>query len=262
MATNITTSPPVVDPTIVSQPVVAEQPATPAVKLPSYARTIPYRRIYVWELPVRLYHWINAASILLLFATGVMIGWPQTLWMSQEPSDQYWFGWVRFIHFAAAYIFLFNILFRVYWSFVGNEYARWSVYIPYRRDQFESLKEVFLVDMTQIKERGSVTVGHNYMAAFTYLVLLFLSIFQIVTGFGLYASMSDSWLPSFFSWIVPLMGGDANVRQWHHIVTWAFPIFTLIHVYLACYHDYVEGRGTLSSIVDGWKFERDDEFKK
>jgi hypothetical protein len=29
----------------------------------------------------------------------------------------------------------------------------------------------------------------------------------------------------------------------------AFPIFTLIHVYLCIYHDYVEGRGTLSSIV-------------
>jgi Ni/Fe-hydrogenase 1 B-type cytochrome subunit len=256
MATNVTTQPPIVD------PMLASTGSATAVTTAPYTRTIPYRRVYVWELPVRLYHWINAVAILLLFATGILIGWPQTLWMAQEPSQQYWFGWVRFIHFASAYVFLFNILFRLYWSFVGNEYARWSVYIPYKKEQLESLRDTILVDITQIKERGDVSVGHNYMAAFTYLMLLFLSVFQIVTGFGLYASMTDAWLPQFFGWIVPLMGGDANVRQWHHIVTWAFPIFALIHVYLACYHDFVEGRGTLSSIVDGWKFERDDEFKK
>ena len=75
MATNITTSPPIVEPAIVTAPLTAP------VRTEPYTRTIPYRRIYVWELPVRLYHWINAASILLLFATGILIGWPQTLWM-------------------------------------------------------------------------------------------------------------------------------------------------------------------------------------
>jgi Ni/Fe-hydrogenase 1 B-type cytochrome subunit len=28
-------------------------------------------------------------------------------------------------------------------------------------------------------------------------------------------------------------------------------------VYLAFYHDYIEGRGTVSSIIGGWKFERE-----
>jgi Ni/Fe-hydrogenase 1 B-type cytochrome subunit len=31
----------------------------------------------------------------------------------------------------------------------------------------------------------------------------------------------------------------------------------VIHIYLAFYHDYIEGRGTISSIVGGWKFERE-----
>ena len=42
---------------------------------------------------------------------------------------------------------------------------------------------------------------------------------------------------------------------------WFYVVFTLIHVYLVFYHDYVEGRGTTSSMVGGWKFERDDVFK-
>src|SRR5688572_14995270 len=78
----------------------------------SSIQTIPYRRVYVWELPVRIFHWVNAASILLLFATGLLIGAPLTLWTSAEPFQQHWFGWVRFIHFATSYVFLFNIVFR------------------------------------------------------------------------------------------------------------------------------------------------------
>jgi Ni/Fe-hydrogenase 1 B-type cytochrome subunit len=226
------------------------------------AQTIPYRRVYVWELPVRIFHWVAAISIFLLAVTGLMIGWPQTLWMSDEPYQQYWFGWVRFIHFATAYVLFFAVLFRLYWSFVGNEYSRWSSYVPYRKDQLQNAWDTIKVDILQIKNEGKISVGHNYLAALTYFGLFFVILFEVISGFGLYASMSDAWLPGFFTWIVPLMGGDANVRQWHHIMTWAFVIFTLIHVYLAFYHDYVEGRGTVSSIIGGWKFERDDEFKK
>ena len=85
--------------------------------------------------------------------------------------------------------------------------------------------------------------------------LVFLAfIFQIVTGFGMYAAMSASWFPQLFAWIVPFMGGDLVVRQWHHLLTWFFIIFLFVHVYLSWYHDYLEGRGTLSSIIGGWKF--------
>ena len=70
----------------------------------------------------------------------------------------------------------------------------------------------------------------------------------------MYAAMSDAWLPHLFAWIVPLMGGDFAVRQWHHMVMWFFIIFTMVHVYLVFYHDYVEGRGVISSMAGGWKF--------
>jgi len=33
----------------------------------------------------------------------------------------------------------------------------------------------------------------------------------------------------------------------------------LIHVYLVFYHDYVEGRGTTSSMIGGWKFEKESD---
>jgi Ni/Fe-hydrogenase 1 B-type cytochrome subunit len=66
--------------------------------------------------------------------------------------------------------------------------------------------------------------------------------------------MSESWLPKMFSWIVPILGGDLLTRQIHHIFMWVFIIFTIIHVYLVFYHDYIERRGITSSMIGGWKF--------
>jgi Ni/Fe-hydrogenase 1 B-type cytochrome subunit len=225
------------------------------------AQPIPYRRIYVWEVPVRLFHWINVVCIVLLAATGYLIGNPQAIFSANEPYEQYWFGWVRFTHFAAAYIFFFNFLFRIYWAFAGNQFSNWRNYVPYRKQQFVELWKTIRVDIVQLDLRGKVHVGHNYLASFTYFGLCFVIIFMVVTGFGLYSSMSESYIPWLFTWIIPLMGGDANVRNWHHLFMWAFVIFTIIHMYLVFYHDYVEGRGTTSSIIDGWKFIREDEIK-
>lgn len=225
------------------------------------AQPIPYRRIYVWEVPVRLFHWINVACIVLLATTGYLIGNPQAIFSANEPFEQYWFGWVRFTHFAAAYIFFVNFLFRIYWAFAGNRFSNWRNYLPYRKQQFVELWKTIRVDIVQLDLRGKVHVGHNYLASFTYFGLCFVIIFMVVTGFGLYSSMSGSYIPWLFSWIIPLMGGDANVRNWHHLFMWAFVVFTIIHMYLVFYHDYVEGRGTTSSIIDGWKFIREDEIK-
>jgi len=71
---------------------------------------------------------------------------------------------------------------------------------------------------------------------------------------GALTSASEAWFPQWFAWMVPLFGGDAAVRQWHHLATWFFIVFTMVHVYLVFHHDYVEGHGVLSSMAGGWKF--------
>ena len=92
------------------------------------------------------------------------------------------------------------------------------------------------------------------MAATTYFVIFVLSAFQIATGFALYAPTSLNWLPQLFAWVSPLMGGDATVRLWHHAVMWVFLLFLGVHVYLVIFHDVVESRGELSSMVGGSRF--------
>ena len=217
--------------------------------------------VYVWQRPVRIYHWINVACVAALIITGYLIGAPLAIHSSAEASNQYWFGTVRFIHFATAYVFLFNYLFRIYWGFVGNKYSKFTNYLPVKREHWKELYDVMRIDILQIREKPLPSVGHNALAAFSYFIMFLIFIFEVVTGFGLYAAMSKAWFTQLFAWIIPLMGGDFAVRQWHHAMMWIFVVFSLIHVYLVFYHDYVEGRGGTSSMVGGWKFIEKSETK-
>ena len=214
-----------------------------------------FRRVYVWEFPVRLYHWVNALSVVVLCVTGYLIGKPLAITYSSEAYQQYWFGTVRFLHFVTAFVFFFNFLVRIYWGFVGNAYARWTNFIPTKPAQWREMVKVLKLDILQAHGQRLITIGHNALAGVIYFLSFLAFLFQSLTGFALYSSMSHSWLPRMFAWITPVMGGDFAVRQWHHVFMWFFILFVLVHVYLVFYHDYIEGRGTTSSMVGGWKFD-------
>ena len=64
-----------------------------------------FHRLYVWEWPVRIYHWATAAAMLVLAGSGLIIGAPVALQTTREAYANYWFGTVRYLHFAAAWIF-------------------------------------------------------------------------------------------------------------------------------------------------------------
>ncbi|MCK9209611.1 MAG: Ni/Fe-hydrogenase, b-type cytochrome subunit [Ignavibacteriaceae bacterium] len=212
------------------------------------------RRVYVWQTPVRFYHWLNAIVVVALAITGYIIGSPPAIQSGSEASFGYWFGTVRFIHFLAAFLFFFNFLFRIYWGFVGNDYAKWDNFIITKNKQWKEIIRVLKIDVFQQKGEPIESVGHNSLAGFTYFISFLAFLFQCMTGFGMYSAMSHAWLPNMFAWVVPFMGGDFAVRQWHHVMMWFFIIFSMVHVYLVFYHDYVEGRGITSSMVGGWKF--------
>ena len=220
--------------------------------------TATFDRLYIWERPVRLYHWVTASSVVVLVATGLLIAHPPALVSGADASSSYRFGIVRLIHFIAAFAFTFMFVLRVYWMFAGNRYANWRNFLPITpslfKRQFAQVKQVVKVDVLQIQVEPTEIAGHNALAAWTYTCLFAATVFQMATGFSLYAPMSGSWLPQLFTWVTPLMGGDAVVRQWHHIAAWFFILFTGVHVYLSVYHDIVESRGELSSMVSGSKY--------
>lgn len=213
-----------------------------------------YQRVYVWQQPVRWFHWINALCIVVLATTGYLIAHPPALMNSGEANFSYWFGTLRFVHFATGYVFFANFMFRLYWSLVGNKYANWRNFFPLTLAQIRQVWDVMTVDILQSRHKPMRNLGHNSVAYFTYTGTGLLTLFQVASGFALYAPMSDSSFAGLFAWMLPLFGSEQNLRLFHYAVTWLFGIFVFIHVYLVMYHDYVEGHGVLTSIVGGWKF--------
>jgi Ni/Fe-hydrogenase 1 B-type cytochrome subunit len=228
-------------------------------------QTNDFKRVLVWELPVRLFHWLNALCITVLAITGFIIANPPALMSSAEAIDSYWFGTVRAIHFITAYVFLLNAIIRIYWAFRGNFYSNWRAFIPYskkaRRNIWHVLKVDILLQNEEEEVYKNISVGHNYVASFSYVILFLLALVQIFTGFGLYAPTSGWWLPKLFAWVPYLIGDEVTTRLIHHISTWLFIIFTLIHVYLVFYHDWLEGRGESSSMISGYKFVRKERIE-
>ena len=229
------------------------------------SKTYDFKRVLVWELPVRIFHWLNALCITVLAVTGFIIADPPALMSNAEAFDSYWFGTVRAIHFITAYVFLLNAIVRVYWAFNGNYYSNWKAFLPLTKEKRDNIKHVLKVDVLLQNEENEVlknrSVGHNYVASFSYIILFLLALVQIFTGFGLYAPTSGWWLPKLFAWVPSIFGDEMTTRFIHHSATWMFIIFTLIHVYLVFYHDWLEGRGESSAMISGYKFVRKERLK-
>ena len=214
--------------------------------------------VYVWQLPVRFFHWLNALCIVVLIVTGYIIGDPPAIQSNKEAVDLYWFGYVRLAHLATGMIFVVNILFRVYWAFAGNHFARWNNFIPLTREQWRSIFNTLRVDILLLTDKPVHDIGHNSLAATTYFGLFLMSIVQAATGFFMMFVTTNNVMQPMTTWGLEHLNGFFVVREIHHALMWCFVLFIIIHVYLVFYHDYIERNGIASSIIGGWKFVRND----
>ena len=53
------------------------------------------------------------------------------------------------------------------------------------------------------------------------------------------------------------LGGLAIVRWIHHILTWCFILFIVVHIYMAFWYDVTFKQGTVSSIISGVTFKKE-----
>jgi Ni/Fe-hydrogenase 1 B-type cytochrome subunit len=216
------------------------------------AQAEPRQDVYVWELPVRITHWVTVISIGVLTVTGIYIASP-FIFTSGPAVNQYLMGSVRFVHFFTAFIFTASVLFRIYWAFVGNRYARWHQFLPIKAARRRNLRKM-LGYYLFVRREPLTEVGHNPLAGMTYLIVFTLFLLQIITGFALYAlpfERNTPWV-LLFGWITVTFGVQP-VRLVHDIIMWLLLAFTIHHVYSATLIDFEEHSGLLSSIVTGFK---------
>lgn len=216
--------------------------------------------VYVYEAPLRLWHWVNALAITILAITGYFIGSPLPS-QPGEASANFLMGYIRFVHFAAGYVLAIGFIGRIYWAFVGNHHARQLFLPPIFNKQW--WKEV-IFEMRWyafLEKFPKKYIGHNPMAVVGMLFLFIVPlIFMIFTGFALYGegTQAGSWANiAFTSWVIPLFGQSQDVHTWHHLGMWVIISFIIIHVYVAIREDIMSRQSMVSTMISGWRMFKD-----
>ena len=208
--------------------------------------------IYVWEVPVRIFHWVHVAAMLALGVSGYYIGTP-FLSSAGEAYGQYVMGVMRFIHFVAAIFITVVFALRVYWFFIGNRYSNLLGLLPCSREKLRGFGRQFAY-YTFISSRRPEYLGHNPIAGLTYVGMYILLFIQIITGFALYAeSYTGGLWRSLFGWAFHIAPNNI-IRLIHHSLMWIFLVFFMVHLYLAVLNDLIERSGIVSSIITGYKY--------
>lgn len=220
----------------------------------------PLEDLYVYEAPVRLWHWVTVACMIVLAVTGYFIGAPPPS-IGGEATFSFLFGWIRTIHFVAAFIFIIAFVVRVYWAFVGNSFARAIFLPPIWSPAFWRgvIDDVF--DYLFVPRRENRWAGHNPLAllAMTFMFVLG-SIVTMITGLGLYAQAygwGSGWM-AWFGWVTVLFGTPQAVRTAHHLAMWYMLLFAVVHMYMATRQDIVSRATIISSMVNGIRMWKDE----
>jgi Ni/Fe-hydrogenase 1 B-type cytochrome subunit len=219
------------------------------------ARESQLTRVYVWDLPVRLTHWLLAISITVLAVTGFYIGNPFII--APDPAgQQFVMGTVQAIHFFAAIVFSLSELARIAWMFVGNRYARWNQMIPTSKRRWQLTWEwlKFYLLFRTVTPRF---VGHNPLAGLTYILVYLLCIVAALTGYAMFSVQAGVDSPMrIFSVLLPLFGGAQTTRWIHHTIMWLLVIFVIHHISCALLVTRAAKNATIESMFSGFRFAR------
>ena len=236
---------------------------TPVAETPAVGPTVAgvpghsegRHRLYIWQLPVRITHWLTASCIVILSLTGMYIADPFLI-----PPGGNVMTTIRLVHIGAAIALLVSGLVRTIWLLAGNRYARWKAFIP---TSWTQLTELFRQAAFYgfLRREIPKVLGHNQLAASAYLVLFSLLLVEVVTGFALDGLLGAEPGASMFGWMRDLLGAQ-TIRVIHHLAMWAILAIALFHVYSCILVDHVERNGLMSSMVSGYKYVTPEEIEE
>jgi cytochrome b len=113
------------------------------------------KKIRVWDLPTRLFHWSLAACVIGLVITA-NVGGNAMVW-----------------HFRLGYCVISLLLFRLVWGFIGGYWSRFGSFVP---------SPSTLIGYLRGNAESHHSVGHNPLGALSVLALLFFCFAQAAIG--------------------------------------------------------------------------------
>lgn len=214
--------------------------------------------VYVWEAPVRLWHWVMMLAMFMLIGTGFLIGVPPPA-VGGEATFNFWFGYIRFLHFAAGYVFAIMFVLRVYWAIVGNQYAREIFVVPFSMltaKFWSGLIHQALYYLFVFRDSRGYN-GHNPLAAAAMFWMYLLgTVWMILSGFALYGEGTGmaSWQFQYFtSWLQPLIGDSQALHTYHRLGMWYLILFSIVHMYMVIREDVFSKETVISTMINGWR---------
>jgi len=124
----------------------------------------PVRPVRVWDLPIRLFHWLTVVLV-----AGA--------WLTQRMN---WMGW----HVRLGEALLTLVLFRLMWGCFGSETARFRSFVASPAAAIRHLRHVFA-------REPDVQVGHNPAGGWMVLLLLALLLIETLSGLYVYNDVAD-----------------------------------------------------------------------
>jgi cytochrome b len=131
----------------------------------STARSVKWRRVAVWDLPTRLFHWTLAILFVVLWISGT------------EPT-------MLVLHLWVGAAVLAMLLFRLVWGLVGSRHSRFADFVVGARAARAHLAEI--IEVARRGPAGAADqgphVGHTRLGGWMILALLALLLLECVTG--------------------------------------------------------------------------------
>jgi len=173
------------------------------------------KRAPIWDLPVRLFHWLLAILIALCW------------WSAEYHHDD--------LHIWLGCGVLTLLIFRILWGFVGSSTARFSSFVKGPRAVFGYLQGSW---------RG---IGHNPLGALSVVALLGLTGLEVVLG--LFASDEDGLMEGP---LARLIGFDTQdtARELHESLFNLLLALIALHVAAIVYYR-LRGRNLLGPMLSG-----------
>ncbi|MBT4521895.1 MAG: cytochrome b/b6 domain-containing protein [Halieaceae bacterium] len=148
----------------------------------------------VWDSTTRWFHWINVMCIIGLVGVGVVILNNKVLGVSADGKVL-----LKTVHVYIGYVFTANLVWRLFWAFKGNKFARWKSFLPLGRGYRDALRQY--VDGSRSGNPPQY-LGHNPVAKLMVTLLFLLLTVQAVSGLVL--AGTDLYFPPF----------GAEIEQW------------------------------------------------
>jgi cytochrome b len=141
--------------------------ASPAEPVPAAAGSSP-RNVLVWDVPVRVFHWLMVLS----FAGAYL-----------SAESERW----RLAHVTLGYTMGGLVAFRLVWGLIGSRHARFASFIKGPAAIVRYVRSV-------LGERPEHHLGHNPAGALAIVLMLALAAAVTASGWALYNDLAGEWL--------------------------------------------------------------------